>query len=518
LRPPDYSSRKEDAEDVKLATAAQKMRATAPDSQQSGSGEFFDKELTGYAIDSRAVAPGDLFFALAPEDYRRHFFTAKEFDDGHRFIAQALREGAVAAVARRARVEGDAELEPFRQRMLVVEDVIAALQSLAHETIKTWAGKTVGITGSAGKTTAKDLTAHVLAHAGRRVLKTRKNFNNELGLALSILQMEAGGAKPSDFDVAVLEMGQSMLGEIRRLCEVAPPDVGVVLMVAPVHLEFFESVDQIAEGKSQIVEGIKPGGVAVLNADDARVAAMRAKHAGRTVTFGIDNVADVAAADIETPRFGLTRFRLCTPLGEAVAELRLPGRHNLMNALAAASVATCFGITPEVIASALATAAPSEMRGEVIDFAAGFSVIDDSYNSNPRSLLSMSRSLVAGRGEAGGKPRRTIIVAGEMLELGKDAASMHRDAGAEIAGLAVDVLWGVRGLAKEIVEGARGAGMSEARFFETTDEAAEAIVSELREGDLLLVKGSRGVHTERIVEAIRAHFPAVGEDERAGNG
>jgi UDP-N-acetylmuramoyl-tripeptide--D-alanyl-D-alanine ligase len=493
------------------------MRASAPGSQQSGSAEFFDKELTGYAIDSRTVAPGDLFFALAPEDYRRHFFTAKEFDDGHRFIPQALREGAVAAVARRARVEGDAELAEVSDRLLVVEDVIAGLQALAHETLAAWAGKTVGITGSAGKTTAKDLTAHVLAEAGRRVLKTRKNFNNELGLALSILQMESGGSRPEDFDVAVLEMGQSMFGEIRRLCEIAPPDVGVVLMVAPVHLEFFESVEQIAEGKSQIVEGIKPGGVAVLNAEDARVSAMRAKHAGRVLTFGIDNVADVAAAEIETPRFGLTRFRLCTPLGEAVAELRLPGRHNLMNALAAASVATCFGITPEVAASALATARASEMRGELIDFAAGFSVIDDSYNSNPRSLLSMARSLVAGRGEA---TRRTLVVAGEMLELGKDAAAMHRDAGREIAGFAVDVLWGVRGLAREIVEGAREAGMSEpaTRFFETTDEAAQAILSELREGDLLLVKGSRGVHTERIVEALREHFPAVGEDGKAGHG
>ncbi|MFN2596550.1 MAG: Mur ligase family protein, partial [Pyrinomonadaceae bacterium] len=246
------------------------MRATVPDSSQPGSG-FFDNLITGFSIDTRTVAPGDLFFALAPADYQRHFFTAKEFDDGHRFISQAFERGAVAAVARRARVEGDAELERFRDRLLLVEDVIAALQMLAHETLLEWGGKTVGITGSAGKTTAKDLTAHVLSHAGQRALKTQKNFNNELGLALSILQMESHGARPDDFDVAVLEMGQSMFGEIRRLCEIAPPDIGVVLLVAPVHLEFFASVEQIAEGKSQLVEGIKPGGIAVLNADDARV-------------------------------------------------------------------------------------------------------------------------------------------------------------------------------------------------------------------------------------------------------
>jgi UDP-N-acetylmuramoyl-tripeptide--D-alanyl-D-alanine ligase len=490
------------------------MRATMPDSARAGS-EFFDKELTGYSIDSRTVATGDLFFALAPEDYRRHFFTAKEFDDGHRFIAQALREGAHAAVARRARVEGDTEFDEFRHRLLVVDDVIDALQSLAHETLATWGGKVVGITGSAGKTTAKDLTAHVLTVAGRRVLKTQKNFNNELGLALSILQMESKGKQPEEFDVAVLEMGQSMLGEIRRLCEIAPPDIGVVLLVAPVHLEFFASIEEIAEGKGQIVEGIKPGGIAVLNADDERVAAMRARHDGRVITFGIERAADVAAADIESSRLGLTQFRLCTPLGEAVAELPLPGRHNLMNALAASSIATCFGIAPDVIARALVSARPTEMRGEVIDFAAGFSVIDDSYNSNPRSLLSMARSLVEGRGEKKETARRTIIVAGEMLELGEEAASMHREAGREIAALGVSLLFGVRGLARDLVEGARESGMTKdaARFFETTDDAAESLLSEVREGDLVLVKGSRGVHTELIVKALRERFAPVGEGE-----
>jgi UDP-N-acetylmuramoyl-tripeptide--D-alanyl-D-alanine ligase len=489
------------------------MRATMPDSSRAGS-EFFDNELTGYAIDSRTVATGDLFFALAPEDYRRHFFTAKEFDDGHRFIGQALQQGAVAAVARRARVEGDTEFDDVRERLLLVDDVIDALQSLAHETLQQWGGKVVGITGSAGKTTAKDLTAHVLSAAGQRVLKTQKNFNNELGLALSILQMETKGAKPAEFDVAVLEMGQSMLGEVQRLCEIAPPDIGVVLLVAPVHLEFFASIEEIAEGKGQIVEGIKPGGIAVLNADDERVAAMRARHDGRVITFGIENAADVAAADIESSRLGLTQFRLCTPLGEAVAELPLPGRHNLMNALAAASVATCFGITPEVIARALSSARPTEMRGEVVDFAAGFSLIDDSYNSNPRSLLSMARSLVEGGGEGEGKARRTIIVAGEMLELGAEAASMHREAGREIAALGVSLLYGVRGLARDLIEGAREGGLTQeaARFFETTDDAAESLLKEVREGDLILVKGSRGVHTERVVKALRERFAPVGEE------
>ncbi|HZG53402.1 MAG TPA: UDP-N-acetylmuramoyl-tripeptide--D-alanyl-D-alanine ligase, partial [Pyrinomonadaceae bacterium] len=376
---------------MNIRTASQLIRADHSDTGEAR--EFFDKELTGFSIDSRTVAEGELFFALSGQDYRRHFFTATSFDDAHRFIPSAFARGAAAVVARRARVEGDAELQAFGNRLLLVDDVIDALQRIAHGALAAWGGRVVALTGSAGKTTAKDLTAHVLSAAGRRVLKTQKNFNNELGLALSILQMESGGARPTDFDVAVLEMGQSMYGEIKRLAGIAPPDIAVELNVAPVHLEFFESVEHIAAGKAQLVESLKPGGTAILNADDARVAAMRGKHDGRTLTFGLENAADVSAAGIENARFGLSRFRLRTPLGEADAQLRLPGRHNLLNALAAAAVATCFEIAPEEIAGALSSATASQMRGEVIEFAAGFSVIDDSYNSNPRSLLSMARSV-----------------------------------------------------------------------------------------------------------------------------
>jgi UDP-N-acetylmuramoyl-tripeptide--D-alanyl-D-alanine ligase len=342
------------------------------------------------------------------------------------------------------------------------------------------------------------------------VLKTQKNFNNELGLALSILQMETRGARPTDFDVAVLEMGQSMFGEIARLAQIAPPDIAIELNVAPVHLEFFDSVDHIAAGKAQLVENLKPGGTAILNADDARVAAMRGKHDGRTLTFGLENAADVSATGIESARFGLSRFRLRTPLGEAHAQLRLPGRHNLLNALAAAAVATCFEIAPEEIARALGSATASEMRGRVSEFAGGISVIDDSYNSNPRSLLSMARSVAEAKGTGEGA-RRTFIVAGEMLELGETGAELHAQAGREIAQMGIDVLWGVRGLATELVAGAREAGMATARFFATTDEAAAALIEEVRAGDLLLVKGSRGVHTERIIEALRERYE--GNDE-----
>ena len=471
--------------------------------------ELFDKEIIDFSIDSRSVKAGELFFALSQEDYARAGFNGS-FADGHQFIKDALRSGAVAAVARADRVRADQALIALQDRLLLVDDAIAALQMLAHRVYDHWGKPVVAITGSAGKTTAKELTAHLLGMAGRRVLKSERNYNNGLGLPLSVLRMVSGGRSPEQFDVAVLEMGMSSpTHEIQRLCKITPPDIAVELMIAPVHLEYLGSIENIAAAKAELIEGLKPGGIAVLNADDEWVIRMREKHQGRTVTFGIDSSADVSAKEIEADHLGLIKFRLQTPSGEAPATLHMSGRHNLMNALAAAAVATSFEIEPAQIAKALDTAKPPRMRGEVLDFAGGFRVVDDSYNSNPRSLLNMVRTIT----EAGGGSRRRFVIAGEMLELGPDAAALHREAGREISRAGVDVLWGVRGLAAEILAGAREAGSIETRFFETSDEAASAIIAEVREGDLILVKGSRGVATDKIVAAIREHFALTGVDE-----
>jgi UDP-N-acetylmuramoyl-tripeptide--D-alanyl-D-alanine ligase len=493
---------------VNIRRAADLMGANA----EALSAELFDNEIVGFSIDSRTTGAGELFFALSQEDYARAGFNGT-FADAHRFIPQAFRSGAVATVARRDRVEHDAKLQAIKGRLLVVEDAIAALQQLARKVYEGWARPVVGITGSAGKTTAKELTAHLLKTSGRRVLKSERNYNNGLGLPLAVLQMVTEGRTPDEFDIAVLEMGMSSpTHEIERLCKITPPDIGVELLVAPVHLEHLGTIENIAAAKAELIEGMKPEGTAVLNADDKFVIAMREKHSGPTLTFGIENTADVMATNIDTRRFGRSHFRLSTPLGEAFAELPMPGRHNLMNALAASAVATCFEIGPEEIASALGSVTPAKMRGEVIDFAAGFTVVDDSYNSNPRSLLSMIQTIA----ESGAHAKRKIVVAGEMLELGDDSARMHREVGAEIARDGIDVLWGVRGLAYEMVEGAREAGMSRdaTRFFETSEQAAAALGSEVREGDLVLVKGSRGVQTDKVVEILRARFPALGADER----
>src|SRR5438128_4734927 len=406
--------------------------------------EIFDKEIVDFSIDSRTTEAGELFFALSQPDYERAGFNGT-FADAHNFIASALANGAIAAVARVERVAGDKQLSNLRDRLLLVDDVIAALQTLARKVYEAWGKPVIGITGSAGKTTTKELTAHVLSDAGFRVLKSDRNYNNNLGLPLSVLQMVNRGRRPDDYDLAVLEMGMSSpTHEIRRLVQITPPDVGVELMVAPVHLEHLGTIETVAAMKAELIEGLKPGGVAVLNADDKLVMEMKSKTDGPVLTFGIQNQADVTASEIDASQFGSIRFRLNTPLGEAVADLPMTGAHNLMNSLAASAAATALKLKPELIADALRSVKPPKMRGEVLNFAAGFTVVDDSYNSNPRSLLSMVRTLA----DARDKVQRRVVVAGEMLELGPESPQMHREAGHEIARLGIDVLWGVGGLAK----------------------------------------------------------------------
>ena len=462
---------------------------------------LFDKEILDFSIDSRTTEVGELFFALSQPDYERAGFNGT-FVDGHGFIAGAFERGAVAAVARRQRVEAG-DMRPLINRLLIVDDVIAALQTLARKVYEQWNHPVIGITGSAGKTTTKELTAHVLAHAGFRVLKSERNYNNNLGLPLSVLQMVSRGRQPSDYNLAVLEMGMSSpTHEIRRLVQITPPDVGVELMVAPVHLEHLGTIETVAAMKAELIEGLKPGGVAVLNADDKLVMEMKSKTDGPVLTFGMHKAADVTATEIDSSNFGSIRFRLRTPLGEAAAELPMTGAHNLMNSLAASAVATALKVKPELIADALRSSRPPKMRGEVLRFAAGFTVVDDSYNSNPRSLLSMVRTMA----EARNRVKRRIVIAGEMLELGPDSPQMHREAGHEIARLGIDLLWGVRGFAADLVAGADEEGSVTTRLFENSVDAAAAAIDEVREGDLILVKGSRSVETDKVVKALKEKF------------
>jgi UDP-N-acetylmuramoyl-tripeptide--D-alanyl-D-alanine ligase len=467
-------------------------------------------EPRAFQIDSRAIEPGDLFLAIPGERV-----------DGHQFLGEAWQRGAVAALVVHHRLpspfapEGggtDAGLDPGK--LLFVEQTVCALQQLATRVLAAWGRPVVGITGSAGKTTIKELTAHLLEGLGR-VLKSPGNLNTGYGLPLAVSRMICAGQRPEQFDLAVLEMGMSGYGEIARLTDLARPRIGVVANVGTAHLEFFGSIDRIARAKAEMVEGIVPGGIAVLNADDPRTLAMgRLRSDLQVMTFGIEaETAEVRATDLvlQSDLRG-TSFLLCTPTGKSRVHFPLLGRHNVGNALAAATVGVALGMPTEQIAERLSSAVPAANRGEVRSFpfaARGESgqvtVVDDSYNANPPALLEAVRAIT--ERQPSGPARRRILVAGEMLELGPEGPRLHRSSGREVAAAGIDLLIGVRGLAAELVEGAideGGMARDRTRFFDHAADAAEWLLGELQPGDLILVKGSRGVRLESLVRRIAA--------------
>ncbi|HLV88809.1 MAG TPA: UDP-N-acetylmuramoyl-tripeptide--D-alanyl-D-alanine ligase [Candidatus Sulfotelmatobacter sp.] len=429
-----------------------------------------DDVARAYSIDSRAIGQGEMFFAVKGDRF-----------DGHDFVSDAIGSGAVAAVVRRDQWHRYS----WTSRVLVVDDTLAALQSLATAVRKVWGKPLVGVTGSAGKTTTKEAIAHVLA-SRFKVLKSEGNFNNHFGLPLMLLKIEP------EHDVAVIEMGMSHAGEIRALAKIANPEIGVVTNVAPVHLEFFDSIAGIARAKYELVESLPASGTAVLNADDEYVSQFGRDFKGRVIMYGTHETGDIRAENVESRGAAGSSFDIVTPVGRERAALALVGEHNILNALAAAGVGMALGMKlPEVVA-ALATLAPADKRGQVLQLG-NITVVNDCYNSNPKALRAMVDAL------ATMKAKRRIVVAGEMLELGPAAAEMHREAGQHAAQKKIDVLIGVRGLAQSMVEGARQAGTT-AEFVETPEQAGEWLARESRDGDVVLLKASRGVKLEKALE------------------
>ena len=441
--------------------------------------------LAGVSIDSRTVARGELFVAIHGP---RH--------DGHNFVEPALDAGAMAAVVAQGRVGEFAE--PVRSRLFAVEDTLAALQELARAVRTRWGRRLAAITGSAGKTTTKEILAALLA-ARFRVLKSEGNLNNEYGLPLQLLRLD-----DSD-EAAVVELGMSHAGELRRLAEIARPDVGVVTRVAPVHLEFFASVDEIALAKRELIEGLAGrDSVAVLNADDPRVARFAEVASGRVVTFGFASHADFRAENMDDRGTDGNEFDFVGPAGRARLTLPLAGRHNISNALAALAAASVWGVGAAEAKEVFPRLEPAGMRGRVLCYDAGFSVINDGYNSNPVALAAMIE-LLAHTPVSG----RRILAAGEMLELGPASPELHREAGRAAAKTGkLDWIIGVQGDGESLVRGAIEAGhpATRAKFLGSSAEAAGFIAGLVAPGDLLLVKGSRGVKMERIVETLDARF------------
>jgi UDP-N-acetylmuramoyl-tripeptide--D-alanyl-D-alanine ligase len=449
--------------------------------------------VAGVSIDSRTLRAGELFIAIHGP---RH--------DGHDHVEGALARGALAAVV--AESQTGRYSDAVRNRCIVVGDTFEALKQLARAVRKAWGGKIAGITGSVGKTSTKEILAALLG-AKLRVLKSEGNFNNEYGLPLTLFRLE------ETHQAAVLEMGMSRRGELARLAAIARPDVGVVTRVAPAHLEFFESVDEIALAKRELIEGLNGrDSTAVLNADDPRVAAFGAFAPGRVVTYGIDAPAFFSATAIEDRGALGSAFDYISPEGRVRLELPIPGQHAIYNALAALAAASVWNIGAAEAQSVFRTLRAPAMRGELLRFSNGAALINDSYNSSPAALQAMVSVLAATLNF-----RRRILAAGEMRELGAASPMLHREAGvfAAKAGT-IDWVIGVEGDAEQIVEGAVSAGIprEQTRFFSSSDEAAKFLGELIAAGDVLLVKGSRGVKMERIVEALLARHAAPADVPR----
>ena len=437
--------------------------------------------VTGYSIDSRTLKAGDLFFAIVGPRV-----------DGHDFARQAAEKGAAAVVVSK----GGPGRYPEAPAVLRVDDTTKALQDLGGHVRRRRPLKVVGITGSAGKTTAKEMTGSVLD----RRFKTHRsegNLNNAWGLPLTLLRMQ------DDVEAAVLEMGMSYKGEIARLVEISNPDVGVILNVLPVHLEHFGSIAGIAAAKGELFRGLRRDAIAVYNADDARVARLGKAFKGTTLPYGIAaRRAEVKADEVVSLGLKGTRFTLRYGDLRAPVRLAIPGRHQVYNALAAAATGFACGLDPSDIAAGLVRMRPAAMRGVLHRRQDGVEILDDSYNSNP-AAMERAIELLAETAPRG----RRILAAGDMLELGPASARAHARIGTLAARAGIDLLVAVGPLSKRMAQAAapkapRKAAATKVRHCDSSEEAATYLASEIRPGDLVLVKGSRGIRMERIVRAL----------------
>ena len=437
--------------------------------------------LGGFSIDTRTLRPGDVYLAIIGERL-----------DGHRFTREALRAGASGLV-----VSDLSSVPPALDPAVVVvrvDDTTRALQRLAQHIRRASGAQVVAITGSAGKTTTKELAADLLA-VRYRVFRNHGNFNNHIGLPLSLLELRHGP------EMAVVELGMNHAGEIRVLVGLAEPDVRVWTLVAEVHSAFFPSLEAIADAKAEILDGARPQSLVVANAADPLVMARVTSAPARVLTFGIDVPADVSASDVADRGLAGTRATVTTPWGAAAVDVPLLGRGHLANALAAMAVAGEYGVPLDAMVDRLAAARPPARRGDVWRLSSGVTLVDDSYNSNPRAL---ERTLEAVAAERAGA--RRIAVLGEMLELGGDAVALHEACGraAARAGLArLVTVGGAPALA--LANAAVAAGMPESavQHVATSAEAADAVAAMLCEGDVVLVKGSRGVRTDIVADRVK---------------
>jgi UDP-N-acetylmuramoyl-tripeptide--D-alanyl-D-alanine ligase len=428
-----------------------------------------------FNIDSRQMEPGGLFFAIVAQR------------DGHEYVLAAAEKGAAGAVISKPVPSAGKDFA-----LILVPDTLKALQTLAKSVLAERTVKVIGITGSVGKTMTKEFAAALLSQKFH-VLKSEGNYNNHLGLALSLLRIEPR------HEAAVLEMGMSALGEIRTLTKIAPPDVAVITNISPVHLEFLKTMENIAAAKKEILDGTKENGHAVLNGDDPFVEKIAQDWKGRKIYFGFSRGCDIRVENIQ--KLGYNGFKFDLIYEKEKRRIRFPflSEVYIYSLLAALGVARAFSLPLEKIEGAIHSLRPYAQRGILLRLRKNIIVIDDSYNSNPRALEAALRSFSTL------PARRKVAVLGDMLELGDAAAHFHEEAGEQAKRTGWDILVTVGPLGRPMAEGARLAGMSPDRIFSfaTSDEAADHILSLLLEGDLVLIKGSRGIRTETIVEKMK---------------
>jgi len=457
-------------------------RITEGELLQGDAGRHFND----ISIDSRNIDPGDLFIAIKGENF-----------DGHDFVADALDKGAAGVLISRRELYQQKLLQRNNgsvPSVLMVKDTLQALQEIAGFQREKNRIPFIGITGSNGKTTSKEMIASVL---GTRyaVLKNEGNYNNHIGVPLTLLRLEAS------HEIGVVEMGMSGMGEIRRLCEIARPETGIVTNISTAHLEFLGSLERVKEAKGELVEFINEQGTVVLNADDPMVMDLKDRVRGRLLTYGIeDSRSDVRADRIQDRGIEGSTFLLRMQNKEIEVRLSVIGSHNISNALAAASAGLVHHIGLEDIKKGLEAFRGLSMRMEILSLEDEVKVINDSYNANPFSMKKAIEALSKAR--RGG---RTFLVAGDMLELGDISEKAHKEIGEFAAERAVDFLIVVGELASFIAKGALKKGMKESHVFlcKTVEDAGHALNEKIESGDVILIKGSRGMKMERIIDKLK---------------
>lgn len=439
--------------------------------------------IGGISIDSRTLAPGDLFFAIRGPN-----------NDGHRHIPAAFEKGACGIV-----VDVQFTPPPYFPRdrlVLQVEDTHRALKDLAADVRRLWRGSLVAVTGSMGKTTTKEFAAQVL-QTEYSVYRSPGNRNNLFGLPLAIFGLSA------DDHIGVFELGMSAPGEIAEMCRITRPDIGILTNVAPVHLQFFGSLEEIAQAKGELVEALPADGMLIYNCDDPLVGNLAEGYRGGKISCGQAAAADVRAHEIEVTSLRETRFLFTCRGVTRKAILPMAGAHYVINVLPAIALAVHFRVPMDLVVESLRHLKQTDMRGQIVSYARGFTVIDDSYNSNPRALMLMIETLARIPGFG-----RRILVAGEMLELGAGSGALHHQCGIQAAKSGIDLVIGIGGAAGEIVRGAVESGLeaNRAQFFPQAADSIEYVAGVIRPGDLVLIKGSRGVRLEQIAQSIRSRF------------